>query len=147
MGKTKPNVPKSIKDVVEDNSKSHINVGQEFISVTSDRLELEARDFKKALKSQNIISKISLTIALGSTVCVANFNNFLNIQSATWKAIYIVGTMISFLYSINSIFSYFKNYKERKVSNFVDTIKASNSNKENPNIEFIEVYNSRSNEK
>jgi len=109
------------KEIVQ-NSHVQINVAQNTLIVTEDRLRLcliEHRD--RLADRQGWLGPLGLCIAVGTTLSTTNFQNRL-LDAATWHAIFIIGFFGSLFWSILSII---RAAKSRSIEDLINQLRPS----------------------
>ena len=108
----------SITPVVTD---IHMNIDQELIVVTDDKLHLcLLRSIKKMEKRKGWIAPFGILITIIVTLVTSSFNDFI-LGTGTWQAVFILSAIISFLWLIYSIW---EARVSIKIEDVVDELKA-----------------------
>jgi hypothetical protein len=92
------------------NGTVHLNLEQNFIVITSDKLEICLRDHLDRVNSkQGWMTPVSLFCSFIATLCAADFHDALKISSYTWQAIFIILTGVSVIWSAIQIVKSWKS--------------------------------------
>lgn len=94
------------------------NIGTTLIYTTSDKAEIELRNFKEAMsKKFSFYTPLSILISALVTLGSTDFKDFI-VSKATWNALYILVALISCIATIYTIFSSIK-YRRKTDINYV----------------------------
>ncbi len=102
----------------------HKNIGQEIVITTVDKVRLclmENRDLLTAKKEW--LTPLGIFLALLTTLVAADFRDFY-FKPEVWKAIYVLATLISFIWLIISGYKAVKNYSKGSIDTIVAELKA-----------------------
>jgi hypothetical protein len=92
----------SLNERLVQSSRVHLNVGQDVIVVTEDRLRLCLRDHLDALATRRTwLTPLSLVITIGVVLVSSSFKDFL-FSASTWEAVFIIGLAVCGLWLIVS---------------------------------------------
>lgn len=107
----------------------HKNIEQEIIIINIDRMKWTLKDHIDGIKSQdNWKEALAIFIALFLAVLTSTFHDFMWLEAAVWKAIFIICTIASFLYLLKRV--YYAAKIPTNIDDLIDKLKkhAKNSN-------------------
>jgi hypothetical protein len=108
------------------NSTIHKNVGQEFVITTVDKVKLCLREHKEILTSRmEWLAPLGVFLALLTTLVAADFKDAFSLSKQDWRAIFIVGTIVSFLWLLRCIYRAVKFWNKADEENFIKALKSS----------------------
>ena len=111
------------KDLL-DHSTIHQNVGQEFVVTTVDKLKLCLRNHKEALASRfDWVTPLSVFLTLLTTFVAADFKDAFSLKKEDWRAIFLVGMIVSILWFARCIYRVIKFWKKADEENFIRSLK------------------------
>jgi hypothetical protein len=114
------------KELIES-SVVHKNVAQEFVVTTSDKIRICLRDYQAALKAQNDwLTPLGILLTLLASLVAADFRQFLGLSSEIWKATFIVGSAICFIWLAHAVCWAIKLRKASDVEYIIERLKKSN---------------------
>lgn len=118
-----------ISDELSRNLTIHSNVNQEIIITTSDKIEIVLIKTKEILISRrDWWTPFGLFISFITTLTTADFKNSFGIAKEFWKAIFVLLTLISFIWFIHSIIKLIKNWGKDSLEKIIAQIKVNNEN-------------------
>ncbi|MED3480327.1 hypothetical protein P4520_22475 [Bacillus thuringiensis] len=125
-GKSSIEVGTFTADLTRD-SVTHVYIQQEFIITTEDKLQLHLTDYKNRLeKRQSWIAPASILFTLFATLLTADFKNAFGIPSSTWQALFILVTVITIVWFLNTLrYAFCKNVS---VEDLVNELKEKSQN-------------------
>ena len=89
----------------------HMNVSQNVIVITEDKLRLHLSNASKRMERKNVwIAPLGIFLAIILSFVTADFKDFF-LKAATWKAVFIIAGVLSFVWFILAILQY-KNAEE-----------------------------------
>ncbi|MGD9581600.1 MAG: hypothetical protein AB7V50_09525 [Vampirovibrionia bacterium] len=110
------NLNVNFQEKLIQDSKHYINLKQDFITITEDRLRIAlANYFHQSKPINGIITPIAMAITITITLCTAEFkNNLFFISASTWQAIFIIILVICIFMTFYLICSVIKCCMEKK---------------------------------
>jgi hypothetical protein len=104
----------------------HSNVGQQYITVTEDKLKLVLRDAKTALAAQrDWWTPGGLLISFIATLSTAEFKETVfGVTPSVWHALFLVLTVVSALFLVRSLYLLFKHSEDASIENIIKNIKS-----------------------
>lgn len=107
-------------------SEVHLNVSQEVIITTEDKVRLCLRDHMELLsKKGRWITPVSLFLTLLLVFATTNFHDKFIFSASTWQAVFVICLAITFIWSLTSIFSALK--AKKTIDDLIDEIKQSST--------------------
>lgn len=111
-------------DEFSKNMTIHKNVDQEIIITTSDKIELVLIKTKEILISQrDWWTPTGLSFAFVTTFCTADFKDFLGLAKESWKALFILLTIGSFIWLIISLVKLVKYWGQDDLKMIINQMK------------------------
>jgi len=102
----------------------HKNVKQEIIVTTADKIKLVLIATKEVLTAQrDWWTPFGLLISFITTLCTADFKIAFGISKEFWHAIFVIFTILSFLWLIWSINKLYKNWGQDNPDKIIEKIK------------------------
>lgn len=117
----------NLQEKIANNSTTHTNVAQEFLITTSDKLKIEADNFKEAVKKGELLDKLALFLAFLTAAIAAEFKDFMGISAAGWRAAFSIGSLLSLLYFLKSAHEFWISEDDRKIETFIENVKKRSS--------------------
>lgn len=107
------------------NSKLVYNVQQEVITITKDKLELCLMKNQKIIeKKHEWVAPLGLFVSLLTTLLVSEFNRDWLLPKAVWNAVFLVGTVVSFIWLIISLVCLWRYRKRGTIDEIIGKIRA-----------------------
>ena len=107
----------------------HFNVSQEVIITTEDKIRLSlSKQLKKMEKKRSWITPLSMLISFTLILITAGFKDA-GLDAATWRAIFIIADVASFVWLIYSIKDALSSVK---IEDVIDGLKKDYKTKKNP---------------
>jgi len=115
---------RSMTGQLVDISEVHLNVTQEVIITTEDKINLcLSQHLKRIERKRSWIAPFGILIAIVLTFVTSSFKeNVLQLNADTWRAIFIIAGLICFVWLIRSIIEAIKSLK---VEDIVEKLKKS----------------------
>jgi hypothetical protein len=105
-------------DQVRSNTKSDL------IEITEDKLEnILLKHLSKTSKTNSWITPLTLFLTILTIFLTADFKDFAGIEKATWKAVFLVALISSFIWSIITGIGAIKNSKKSSIAFLIKEIK------------------------
>lgn len=99
----------------------HVNVDQEIIQITEDKLRLILKDYLDSLTlSGGWVAPFSLLISIITTFCTAKFDSFVGLGPDFWKSTFSLVGLISFVWLIIAML---KSRKTLTLDEFINKVK------------------------
>lgn len=99
----------------------HVNVDQELIQITEDKLRLILKDhLESTTQSGGWIAPFGIIVSIITTFCTAKFDNFLGLNPDFWKALFVFVGIASLVWLIIAIN---KQSKAMSFNDFIDRVK------------------------
>lgn len=103
MDKQDKNNPESIVLGVTTVKEVYLNVSQNVIVITEDKLRLELADSVKKMERKNVwIAPLGILITLSLSFVTTDFRDF-GLKASTWQAVFIIAAIIALGWLIISI--------------------------------------------
>lgn len=119
-------------DVIGQNSVVYPNYSQEFIITTADKLKIFLMEYQEALKARtDWITPLGILLALIPTLVAAEFRQFLGLTPSVWQAIFIIGSIVCFVWLIRAIYLSVRLYEKSSIDYIIEQIKKSSEKIEN----------------
>lgn len=101
------------------------NTKSDLIEITEDKLENILTKYSKSLKKSNgWITPLSLFVTILVAVSTADVNkDFLSINKEIWTAIYYIGLVFCFVWTILNVIQAISNNQQAKIENVLKKIK------------------------
>lgn len=111
------------KEIINNsNSTLYKNVSSDQIQITVDKLRLKLEDFEKSNKrSVDWMTCLGLLITSVAALNSATFNSFLGISGDTWKVIFELTAVGSFLLLLITLICYW--FKKISIDDFINDCK------------------------
>lgn len=101
-------------------TKIHFNVSQEVVITTEDKIRLCLSEHLKNMeKKKNWLIPLSFFIPIITTLITANFEN-IGLDATTWRAIFIIAGLISFIWLLISAI---EAMRSEKLEDIVEQLK------------------------
>lgn len=101
----------------------HKNIAPELLFVDVAKLKNDLRDYSDAIKqTSDWVSVVSLAISLILANCTSNFQEFLGLSSATWKAIFVIGMVASIIWVVVVLVRLYRYKDKYNVDNLIKSI-------------------------
>ena len=118
-----------VRDELSKNITIHKNVNQEIIITTSDKIELVLIKTKESFTAQrDWWTPFGLLISFVTTLCTADFKESFGMSKEEWSAIFLVLTIISFIWFLKSIYKLIKYWGSDDLNKIIALIKVNNEN-------------------
>ncbi|VXB75210.1 hypothetical protein [Pseudomonas sp. 8O] len=92
--------------------KVHRNVSQEVVVITVDRLRILISSHVSCIeKSMGWQAALGVFISLVAALSTAEFKDAFNVGGEVWKALFIIASVISFVWLVKGLIHYFKAEK------------------------------------
>jgi hypothetical protein len=99
----------SIKSQIVNVSELHLNVSQDFIITTEDKIRLALdRHMDRMGQKRSWVTPFGILLTIILTFINSSFKNA-GISAATWQAIFIIGGIISAIWLVRAIFLAFQS--------------------------------------
>ena len=90
------------KEIISE-STTVINVGQEIITITKDKIEICLMKHLEKLKKRDAwLAPMGIALTMLVTLLSANFKDFI-VSKATWQAIFIIGFFLSVVWLVKTL--------------------------------------------
>ena len=100
------------------------NVSQGIIHITEDKLHVILLEYeKKNKKFYSWTTPLGVFISCLVATLTSSFQKALGLSPDTWKAIFILCTVSSFIWFVLSAFGALKNRKDREICRLIELIK------------------------
>ena len=87
----------------------HMNVSQNVIVITEDKLRLHLSSGAKRMERKNIwIAPLSIFLAIMLAFLTADFKDFF-LKAAIWQAVFVIAAVLSFIWFSLAIFQHIKS--------------------------------------
>jgi hypothetical protein len=104
---------------IQDTSKVYSNLGQDIIITTDDKIRLCLIEHLSKMEKKNAwIAPLGILLTIIIVFPTTTFREFLFLSADTWKAIFIIGGIISFVWLIRTII------QARVSSSLADVVKS-----------------------
>lgn len=95
---------KSLADQIARDTKVHINLGQDAIVITEDKVRLVLMTHLRKLETKRRwIAPLGLLVAIVTAFATANFKDAFGLKAATWEAIFILAGVASLIWTVVAI--------------------------------------------
>lgn len=112
---------KSLANQMVDISKVYLNVSQEVIITTEDKVRLCLSEYIKRIeKKRGWIAPLGILVAIILTFVTSTFDKTFGLEAALWKAFFIFGGLLSFGWLI---FSIIQACRSKKIEDIVVELK------------------------
>jgi hypothetical protein len=99
----------------------HINVDQEIIQITEDKLRLILKDHLDSVsQSGGWVSPLSLLLSIIATFCTAKFDTFLGLGPEFWRSLFSLAGLASLVWLL---VAWRKSYKALTIDELIKKIK------------------------
>ncbi|MFZ4672523.1 MAG: hypothetical protein ACOYLT_10965 [Flavobacterium sp.] len=100
------------------------NTKSDLIEITEDKLEnILLKHLKKISKVDGWFTPVSLFFTILIVLLTSTFNDFLNVEKSVWKAIFIIGLIITLAWSIKAIYQSIRCSKSATINYLIGEIK------------------------
>jgi len=111
-------------DELSKNLTIHKNVKQEIIITTSDKIKLVLISTKEILKAQrDWWTPLGLLISFITTLYTTDFKDSLGLSKDSWRAIFIILTLVSSIWLITTLFKLIKTWGQDDLNKIIEQIK------------------------
>ena len=112
------NVPENFVNEVRTNTKSDL------IQITEDKLENILLKYLNTInKSNGWVTPVSLFFTFFVVILSVDFKDFLSLTKDTWKAIFIILMILSFIWTIKSVYIAISCSKKSTIEHLINLIK------------------------
>lgn len=102
----------------------HKNLGQEVVVTTVDKVRLCLITNRDSLTAQKAwLTPLAIFLSLLTTLIAANFKEFI-FKPDVWTAIYVIGTILSFVWLCSSAYHAWENRSKASLDAIVKELKA-----------------------
>lgn len=123
----RPDTSIELADHVLSHSHISVNVGQEFIATTVDKLELCLIRHQHALQLRDRwVAPAGILATVLPAVLGADFTTLLGIEGAMWQALYTVAAVASAIWLLAALVNLARSRKRRGVAFVISEIRRSN---------------------
>ncbi|HXG53370.1 MAG TPA: hypothetical protein VNN77_18385 [candidate division Zixibacteria bacterium] len=92
---------KSIADQIARDTKVHMNLGQDAIVITEDRVRLVLMThLRKLEQKRGWIAPLGLLVAIVTAFATATFRDAFGLKATTWEAIFVLSGVASLVWTI-----------------------------------------------
>jgi hypothetical protein len=113
-----------LTDAVVQYSQVSVNVGQDFIATTKDKLELILLKYQDALRAKHEwIAPAGILLAVLPTLLGAQFTDFLSLKKEVWEALYLIAALGSLGWLAASIVRSYRTRESRGVACVINRIR------------------------
>ena len=125
------NIESSLKDSLGDDVEIHDTMDPDAVFITTKaKIELALRDYKQGVESSNAWENpATLFLTLLSVITVADFQKSFGLSADTLSSIYIVLTVISVVWLIKSIYTWYNHRKKSDIQQMIKDLKTENIQK------------------
>jgi hypothetical protein len=100
------------------------NTKSDLIEITEDKLEnILLKHVQKLTKVDSWITPVSLFFTILIVLLTSSFNDFLSIEKSVWKSTFVVGLIITLIWSIKAIYHSIKCSKNASIEYLIGQIK------------------------
>jgi len=98
----------------------HMNVSQNVIVITEDKLRLHLSSGAKRMERKNVwIAPLGIFLAIMLAFVTADFEDFF-LKAATWQAVFVIAAVSSFIWFLWTIF---QHTKSETIDDLIEKIK------------------------
>lgn len=98
----------------------HMNVSQNVIVITEDKLRLHLSSGVKRMERKNVwIAPLGIFLAIMLPFLTADFKDFF-LKAATWQAVFVIAAVLSFIWFLLAIF---QRIKSETIDDLIEKIK------------------------
>jgi hypothetical protein len=102
----------------------HVNVAQEYIMITEDKTYRCLNEWRKTVGQRDAwIAPISLLAPLVLAFVTADFKDAFGIPKDTWRAIFMIGILLSGIWTAISLLKVFRSSSGKSVEELIDQLK------------------------
>jgi hypothetical protein len=95
---------KSIADQIARDTKVHMNLGQDAIVITEDKVRLVLMNHLDRVEmKRSWFTPLGLLVAIVVAFASATFHDALGLKQATWEAIFVLAGFVSFVWTILTV--------------------------------------------
>jgi hypothetical protein len=121
-----PDTRIDISQAVVQGSRVSVNVGQDFIATTRDKLELALIRYEQGLRARGEwIAPLGILLALLPSLLGAQFSDFLGFRKEVWQALYVVGAVLSAVWLFLSLVRLYRSRSERGIEAIIQRLRPS----------------------
>jgi hypothetical protein len=114
------NAKRIVLGVLSQVSEVHLNVSQNVIVTTEDKLRLHLSDTAKVMGRKNAwIAPLGIVISIVLTLVTADFKDY-GLKAPTWEAIFIIGAVLA---SVWLVYALWQRSKLETVDDLIEKIK------------------------
>ena len=125
---SQPGLSVDVRDELSRNITIHKNVDQEIIITTADKIQLVLINTKEVLTSQrDWWTPFGLFVSFITTLCTADFKEAMDIKKEVWEALFILLTIVSFIWLVRSLIRFGKNWGKDDMKEIISQIKLESS--------------------
>ena len=107
MSQTSPFLENISKEMVVS-STAHVNVGQDVIATTEDRIRLCLYKHERGLAARDgWVAPVSLVVTILLVLVTSDFHNFAGLSKETWQAVFLISCGLAVIWSIAAIWKAF----------------------------------------
>lgn len=118
----------SISEELSEGMVLHKNLKQEIIITEENRFRLYLIEYSNSLKGKSQwASPLGIFVALIVTISTVTFQDIYTLTKDTWKAIYILTTILSFFWLLYSMYCSYLSYKKGGIDSLIKKLKTSKS--------------------
>lgn len=113
-----------ITGIVNDTSKVHTNIAQNFVLITEDKLELCLLKHQGTLKAKSDWkTPVALIATLIPVLITADFKKTLGLSAETWTAIFVLSCLFTGIWSLKTIHQAYKLKNAGDIEKIISDIK------------------------
>jgi len=121
-------LPIDISNEMSKNLTIRINLEQEIIVTTTDKIRLVLRDTKDIILSKRgWLTPLSLLLSLITTLCTVDFKETLYLSKDTLQAIFVFFSIASFIWLIKTIYKLINYWGRNDLDKIIEQIKLPNA--------------------
>lgn len=107
-----------------ESSVVHKNVAQEIVVTTEDKIRLCLIEYKDVLNAKtDWIAPAGILAALITTLVAADFRQFLGLSSEVWRALFMIGSMISAFSLLRALYTAIKYRGYDRIESIIKKLK------------------------
>jgi hypothetical protein len=111
-------------DELSKNLTIHKNVKQEIIVTTADKIRLVLISTKEILTAQrDWWTPLGLLISFVTTLCTTDFKDSFGLPKDSWKAIFIILTILSSIWLVRTVYKLVKAWGQDDLNKIIEQIK------------------------
>ena len=121
-------LPIDISNEMSKNLTIRINLEQEIIVTTTDKIRLVLRDTKDIILSKRgWLAPLSLLLSLVTTLCTVDFKETMYLPKDTLQAIFVFFSIASFIWLIRTIYKLINYWGRDDLDKIIEQIKLPNA--------------------